>query len=72
MSWIQWLEASTYVVTILGVPVAIFVFFYQQRQQRQNEQHALHRTLSEEYDNFLKLVLEHADLSLMVRPGNRA
>ena len=68
MDWLQWLEACTYLVTILGVPVAILVFFYQQRQARQNEENALHRTLSEEYDNFLRLVLDHADLQLIRSP----
>ena len=68
MDWLQWLEASTYLVTILGLPVAIVVFFHQQRQARQNEENALHRTLSEEYDNFLKLVLDHADLQLIRAP----
>ena len=71
MDWLQWLEASTYLVTILGVPVAILVFFHQQRQARQNEQNALHRTLSEEYDNFLKLALDHADLQLIRAPEAR-
>ena len=41
------------------------MFAYQQREQRQNEENALHRMLSEEYDGFLKLTLDHADLLLM-------
>lgn len=61
------LEELSYIVTILGFPGAIAVFIYEQRKQRQNEQDELHRMLSEEYDNFLKLVLEHADLLLLQR-----
>ena len=67
MTWMQMLEALTYGVTILGFPLAIAVFVYQQREQRQNEENALHRMLSEEYDGFLKLTLEHSDLLLMRR-----
>ena len=63
-----YLEALTYVVTILGFPVAIFVFVYEQRRRLRNEEAELHRHLSEEYDNFLRLGLENADL-LLFRSG---
>ena len=66
---LAWLESLSYVVTILGLPTAIFVFVYQQRQQRQNEANELHRRLSEEYDNFMKLGLDHADLMLFRGPA---
>jgi hypothetical protein len=59
------LEALSYVVTILGLPLAIAIFAHEQRKQRQNEKHALHRLLSEEYDRFLTVLLEHADLLLL-------
>ena len=51
-----WLEALSYVVTILGFPIAILVFIYEHRRRLGNEESELHRHLSEEYDNFLKLV----------------
>ena len=57
-----WLEALSYLVTILGFPTAIFVFVYEHRRRLANEESELHRHLSEEYDNFLKLVLENSDL----------
>ena len=60
-----WLEALSYVVTILGFPIAIFVFLYEQRRSAENQESELHRQLSEEYDNFLKLVLDNADLLLL-------
>jgi hypothetical protein len=63
----NWLEALSYVVTILGFPAAIFVFLYEQRQRHANEESELHRNLSEEYDNFLRLVLDNADLLLLKR-----
>lgn len=66
-----WLEALSYVVTILGLPLAIAVFTYEQRKRRQNEEYELHRTLSEEYDNFLRLVLENADLLLIRKPRTK-
>jgi len=58
------------VITILGFPGGIAVFLYQQRKARQNEENELHGMLSEEYDGFLRLILEHAaDLQLLRRQG---
>lgn len=68
MGFLGVLEMLTYLVTILGLPAAIAVFFYEQRKQRQNEENALHRTLSEEYDNFMRLVLANSDLLLISSP----
>ncbi len=64
-----WLEALSYVVTILGFPTAILVFIYEHRRRLGNEENELHRHLSEEYDNFLRLVLDNADL-LLLRTSN--
>jgi len=60
-----WLEALSYLVTILGFPTAIFVFVYEHRRRLTNEESELHRHLSEEYDNFLRLVLDNSDLLLL-------
>ncbi|MEB8385740.1 hypothetical protein OO012_00745 [Rhodobacteraceae bacterium KMM 6894] len=60
-----WLEALSYVVTILGFPTAIWVIWREERLRRRNEEHELHRNLSEEYDNFLRMVMDNADLLLM-------
>jgi hypothetical protein len=64
-----WLEALSYVVTILGFPTAILVFIFEHRRRLGNEENELHRHLSEEYDNFLRLVLDNADL-LLLRASN--
>ena len=64
-----WLEALSYVVTILGFPAAILVFMYERRRQLVNEENELHRQLSEEYDNFLRLVMDNADLLLLRQSG---
>lgn len=68
MTWLEWLEAASYVVTIVGLPLAIGVFVYEQRKERQNEEEEIYQRLSDEYADFLKLVLQNADLQLM-RPG---
>ncbi len=60
-----WLEALSYVITILGFPAAICVFVHEHGRRLSNEEKELHRHLSEEYDNFLRLVLDNADLLLL-------
>lgn len=67
-----WLEALSYVVTILGFPTAIFVFLYEHRRSTANEENEIHRELSAEYDNFLKLVLDNSDLLLLRPPQKQA
>lgn len=66
------LEALSYIVTILGFPVAIYVFVDEQRRRKRNEEAELHRQLSEEYDNFLRLALDNADLLLWRRAATPA
>ena len=65
MNWLEWLEALSYVVTIFGFPFAIAVFYMEQRKERQNEDEELYQRLSDEYADFLKLILQHADLQLI-------
>ena len=62
-----WLEALSYLVTILGFPATILVFMFEHKRRLSNEENELHRNLSEEYDNFLRLVLDNADLLLLKR-----
>jgi len=62
-----WLDGLSYIVTILGFPAAIFVFIYEHRRRLANDENEIHRNLSEEYDNFLRLVLDNADLLLLKR-----
>ena len=67
MSTLEWLEALSYVVTIIGLPFAIVVFIKEQRKERQNDDEDLYLQLSDEYSKFLRLVLDHSDLHLMTR-----
>jgi hypothetical protein len=64
--WIRWWELASYVVTVVGLPLAIVVFMLEQRKQRLNEEHEIQQTLAESYTDFLKLVLENPDLKLLV------
>lgn len=58
------MELASYVVTVIGLPVAIGVFVYEQRRERENEEQAVYQLLSDNYQDFLRIVLEHPDLRL--------
>lgn len=64
MSWMQALEAGSYLVTLVGLPFAIGVFLFEQRRERENEEEEAYQLLSDAYNDFLKIVLDNADLQL--------
>lgn len=58
-------EVLSYVVTVVGLPFAIAVFIFEQRRERQSEEEEIFQRLSDEYREFLKLVLDNSDLHLL-------
>jgi len=58
-------ELLSYVVTVIGLPLAIAVFLYEKRQERNNEEEEVYELLSGSYHDFLKLALENPDLRLL-------
>jgi len=61
---LEWWEGASYVITVIGLPLAICVFLYEQRRERQGEEEELYQYLSEEYAEFQKLALENSDLQI--------
>ncbi|HZY20631.1 MAG TPA: hypothetical protein VFE82_19325 [Ramlibacter sp.] len=57
-------ELASFVVTALGLPVAILFFAWEQRKERDNEEEEQYQLLSNAYNDFLKVVLAHPDLQL--------
>jgi len=70
-TFLEWSELLSYVVTIVGLPLAIYVFLVEQRKERRNDEEAIHERLSDEYNDFLKLVIENADLQLLSKSGTQ-
>jgi hypothetical protein len=58
-------EMLSYMVTVIGLPFAIAVFIFEQRRERQSEEEEIFQRLSDEYREFLKLVLDNSDLHLL-------
>lgn len=61
---LPWLEALSYLVTIVGLPLAIAVFMLDRRRDRQNSEEEIYLRLSDEYADFMRLVIDNADLRL--------
>jgi hypothetical protein len=57
-------ELASYVVTVIGLPLAIFVFFFEQRKERDNEEEEVYQLLSDNYQDFLNVTLANPDLRL--------
>ena len=68
MNWLELLEAASYVVTVIGLPFAIAVYLVDQRRERANEEEETYLRLADEYSNFMRLVLDNADLRLGSAP----
>lgn len=60
-------ELLSYIVTVIGLPMALAFFIFEQRKERSNEDEAIWLQLSDAYIDFLKVVIENSDLQLRVK-----
>jgi hypothetical protein len=65
MHWIEVVEFSFYLVETFALPFAILVFIIERSKERHVDEIEIYQRLSDEYTNFLKLVLDNADLQLL-------
>ena len=63
MSLETW-ELMSYVVTVIGLPLAICVFVLERRKERENDEEEVYQMLSEKYQDFLMVALDNPDLRL--------
>jgi hypothetical protein len=70
MTTIEFWELLSYIVTVFGLPLAIYTFMQEQRKERDNEDEEVYQLLSDAYSDFLKLVLANPDLKLWTHNGN--
>jgi len=57
-------EFASFVVTVVGLPLAVASLIADQRKERRNEEEESWQQLSDAYNDFLEIVLEHPDLHL--------
>jgi hypothetical protein len=70
MSVIDFFELLSFIVTVIALPFAIWVFLREQRKERENEDQEAYQQLSDAYNDFLTLVLANADLRLRTASGS--
>jgi hypothetical protein len=68
---VDW-ELLSYVVTAIGLPAAIGIFLYEQKKERDNEEEEVFQLVSDNYQDFLKIVLQNPDLRLFSPEGTPA
>ncbi|WP_298835285.1 hypothetical protein [uncultured Piscinibacter sp.] len=64
MDWRETFEIASYAVTVVALPFAVWVFLVEQRKERENEEEEAYQHLSDAYNEFLRIVLDNADLQL--------
>ncbi len=67
MTHLEMWELASYIVTVIGLPLAIVVFMLEQKKERMNEDEETYQRLSDEYADFLIVLLKNADLKLMAK-----
>ena len=60
-------ELLSYIVTVIALPVAVGFFILEHRKERANEEEAIWQQLSDAYIDFLKVVIDNADLQLRTK-----
>jgi hypothetical protein len=58
-------ELLSYVVTVLGLPLAMGVFLYEKHKEREVEEEEVYEAVAGSYQDFLRLALENPDLRLL-------
>lgn len=65
-------ELLSYIVTVVGLPLAIVTFVLEQRKERENEDEEVYQLLADNYMEFLKLVMANPDLQLRSQTKTQA
>lgn len=58
----DWLEALSYLATLIGIPIAILVFLYEKRKDRLLAEAETYLHANDKYIQYLTLCLEHPQL----------
>lgn len=65
MDWLQWWELLSYIVTVFGLPLALYTFIAERRKEQLNDEEEIYLLLTDAYSDFLKLVITNPDLRLL-------
>lgn len=64
----DYLKVAAHIVTILGLPLAIFLYYQEKKKERRDREYGTYNALDDKYIQFLELCIEHADLDVFDVP----
>ncbi|OIN87821.1 MAG: hypothetical protein AUJ12_00520 [Alphaproteobacteria bacterium CG1_02_46_17] len=62
------MELLSYVATVVGIPLAIYVFSHQEKKERRIEQQEIYDKLMDHYTEIQDKLFEHPELDIHDRP----
>ena len=65
---LQYFELATFIVTLMGVPAAIFIYTKEQRLQREEREYGTYDALDEKYIELQQLCIEYPELDIFDTP----
>jgi hypothetical protein len=68
MTFLEFMEFLSYVATVVGIPLAIFMFVLQEKKERQNEQEEIYDKLMGHYTVIQEKLFEYPELDVHDRP----
>lgn len=67
----QYLEIATFIITIFGVPVAIYIYLQEQKHQREEREYGTYDALDDKYIELQQLCLDYPNLDIFDTPFNK-
>lgn len=66
----DYIQIISGIVTILGLPLALFLFYNEKKKERKDREYGTYNALDDKYIHFLELCLEKPELDVIEYPGN--
>jgi hypothetical protein len=68
VSFLETMEMLSYIATVIGIPLAIFVFMFEEKKERQAEQEEIYEKLMDHYARIQERLFEYPELDQHDRP----
>lgn len=66
--FLTWMELLSYIATVVGIPLALFVFMFEEKKERQAEQEEIYEKLMDHYARIQEKLFEYPELDQHDRP----
>ena len=68
MDFLRLITIIAHIAAILGIPLALFLFYDEKRKERRDREYGTYNALDDKYIAFLQLCIEHPELNLYSTP----